>query len=87
MIKLKRDLMKYKISIFLLSTFPLLYSSCASEKNTVYICTSKQAYAYHTDRECYNLNLCKSNIKGISKEKAITLNRTACEKCSKNTNN
>ena len=68
---------------FILFLFPLFFSSCSQEKdktNTVLICDSPDAYAYHKDH-CHGLSSCDSQIINVSVEEAIKMERRECGYC------
>ena len=57
-------------------------SSTVVAADSVYICDSKTAYAYHLKQDCSGLNKCTHGIFKISKEDAVKLyGRKACERC------
>jgi len=51
------------------------------QSTTVYICTGKSATKYHARKNCRGLNNCSGEIKAVSREQAIKMNRTACKIC------
>lgn len=53
-------------------------TDCAEE--TVLICDSSSAYAYH-NRRCQGLNKCKHPVVRITKKKAIQMGRRPCRIC------
>lgn len=66
--------------LFLISVF---FSACSQEKdksNTVLICDSPDAYAYH-NHQCHGLSSCNSQIINISVEEAIKMERRKCGYC------
>lgn len=74
--------MKKTAILALLLLFPLLSAGVQEHAPTVYICTSPNAYAYHTDRNCrYLLNCSKGTIQAITREQARQMNRKPCKKC------
>lgn len=54
--------------------FLILVSSqlmgCGSGDNSVYVCVSSSAYAYHYDPDCYGLNRCSHEIRKMSEKDA-----------------
>ncbi|HMG66459.1 MAG TPA: hypothetical protein VK588_02200 [Chitinophagaceae bacterium] len=52
--------------------------------DSVYICDSKSAYAYHISRDCSGLNHCTHGIYKVSLRDAENkYGRVACQKCTK----
>ena len=51
------------------------------DEDTVYICNSPNAYAYHRNRGCAGLNRCTHGISSVSKSTAQSKGRSACKKC------
>ncbi len=47
---------------------------------TVFICNSKNAYAYHSHR-CHGLNRCRSGVSSVTKSKAENSGYRACKIC------
>lgn len=58
---------------------PLIRNSKA-RTDSVYICLSKSAYAYHSHM-CRGLANCSHKIIKISKAEAIRMNKRACKNC------
>ncbi len=56
-------------------------NSNTPQSTTVYICTGKSATKYHARTNCRGLNNCSGEIKAVSREQAIKMNRTACKIC------
>ena len=52
----------------------------SGDSNTVTICLSEDAYAYH-DHECMGLNKCNGGTEEISIEEAKDKRRTPCGFC------
>lgn len=52
-----------------LFTLVLLFSMNTAER-TVYICTSKNATAYHLDKNCEGLQKCKADITSVTETAA-----------------
>ncbi|MDP4267728.1 MAG: hypothetical protein Q8880_09895 [Bacteroidota bacterium] len=52
-----------------------------SDTNTVYICQSPYAYAYHKYINCEGLTQCNHDIIKVTIKEAIRLKRTKCLKC------
>lgn len=53
-----------------------------SAENTVYICASPKAYAYHKTKTCRGLNRCAYEVKQVSQYDATAKHkRTACKLC------
>ena len=64
-----------------LSALPLLVTN-ATTKDSVYICDSKTAYAYHKDQDCSGLNYCTHGVYKVSLKDAETVyGRRACKLC------
>ena len=54
-----------------------------SEQESVYICTSPKAYAYHKNEDCKFLKRCSYEIKAISIEDAKRKGYKPCKSCTK----
>lgn len=58
---------------FLLLSSVVLLSSCSSSNNeseSVYICLSEGAYAYHHDSSCLGLKRCSHEVRAVSLKEA-----------------
>ena len=53
---------------------------CSGYKNSesVYICLSPTAYAYHFDANCRGFKQCTHDTKKVSIQQAISMGRKAC---------
>ena len=68
--------MKY---LSLLALVFILFSFSSTNGETVYICVSKNAVAYHLNKECKGLKQCKAEVKAVSRNHAInTYGRKLC---------
>ena len=47
----------------------------------VYICNGPKSYAYHSRSRCSGLNNCSTEIHEVYESDAISMRRTACQKC------
>jgi hypothetical protein len=54
-----------------------------SSKNdaVVFICKGPKSYAYHSRSRCSGLNNCSTEIHEVYESDAISMRRTACQKC------
>jgi hypothetical protein len=77
----KTDLFTVKRTRFTVILLLFVAIMSCNTKNNVYICTSPKAYAYHSNEDCELMNRCTYDVKNISLEKAIEMNRTPCKKC------
>lgn len=65
------------LTIVTILSLYLILASCSS--NSVYICNSPDAYAYHHHNDCEGLRNCSHDIESVSKEEAISsYNRSSC---------
>lgn len=72
-----------KTKLFILSVIFIL-SSAFTQTQTVYICNSNKAYAYHIDRDCKGLKKCTHEVLTVSKSDAINkYGRRACGYCAR----
>ena len=60
-----------------ISSYTLPQETC----DTVYICVSPTAHAYHISRECRGLKKCTHQIKEVSVEKAVAKGYKKCKVC------
>lgn len=61
------------------------YDNQESETGQVWICTGKSSHAYHSTEECYGIQSCRARKKKMSKDEAISMGRTPCHYCHKET--
>lgn len=61
------------------------YDSQEAETNMVWVCVSKTSHAYHSTDKCYGIMACKGKIQKISLTEAISIGRTPCHYCHKET--
>jgi hypothetical protein len=55
----------------------IFFASCSSD--SVYVCKSPDAYAYHHDEDCEGLRNCSYEVISVSKDEAISsYNRDLC---------
>lgn len=47
----------------------------------VYICKGPKSYAYHSRSRCSGLNNCSTEIYEVNESEALSMRRTACQKC------
>ena len=59
------------------------YETLPDIVDSVYICASRNSYAFHARHTCGALSNCRSNIRKISVEKACGLGRSPCMRCSR----
>lgn len=57
------------------------YDSQEEETNEVWICMGKKSHAYHSNDECYGIKACRSRVRKVSLEEAISMGRTPCHYC------
>lgn len=77
-----------KHSITLIAALAMLCGSATAQIKKdakVYICTSKTAKSYHTNRTCDYLSKCQGEIKQISMAQAIKKGRHLCKHCKSGT--
>ncbi len=70
LITLKSEVSARIIRITLVATLGVATLSFNQTERKVYICESKNATAYHLDKECSGLQRCKSTITQVSEETA-----------------
>lgn len=61
------------------------YDSQEKESGEVWICTGKTSHAYHSTPECYGIQSCRAEKKKITLEEAVSMGRTPCHYCHKDT--
>lgn len=59
------------------------YDNQEAETHEVWICIGKTSHAYHSNEECYGIKACKGETKKISLSEAISMGRTPCHYCHK----
>ena len=71
------------------SLFPMRQTSEWDMEETVYISTSKNAYAYHIKKECRTIREClmSGHVKSCSRQDAINRGRQTCGVCLKKEHN
>ena len=57
--------------LLVLLSFALCLSFTTDRQYTVYICYSKNAKAYHLDKNCFALKNCNHQIYAVSRSEAI----------------
>lgn len=70
-----------KMTLLIISYITIIFCSCNSNPDKVYICTGPYSTAYHKTRHCTGLNNCSMEIKKIQKNKAISMGRHKCGYC------
>ncbi|WP_146010844.1 hypothetical protein [Siphonobacter sp. BAB-5405] len=58
----------------------LFFSLAPAKTDSVYICNSSRAYAYHA-YFCHGLNRCTHGVSKVSRAEAIRMRKTACKIC------
>lgn len=64
------------------STYSKVNTRADVAADSVYVCLSREAYAYHCRSNCRGLRQCTHTVKRVSMSYAqVTLNRRACGYC------
>lgn len=58
------------------------YMNSFTQFNTVFVCNSDKAYAYHTNIKCEGLHNCETNILETNSQNAVKKDYKICEICS-----
>lgn len=61
------------------------YDTQEEETHEVWICTGRKSHAYHSNDECYGIQACRSRVKKVSLEEAVSMGRTPCHYCHEET--
>lgn len=59
----------------------VLFGGAPLTAQSVWVCTSPKAYAYHSSDRCYLLNRCTYEIKVMSEREARQMRRSLCARC------
>lgn len=68
-------------ALFLYTLLTLVFISCVSSSNRVFICTGPYSKAYHKTSDCMGLSRCSGDIEGVSEDEAIDEGRHKCHFC------
>lgn len=65
----------------LLLIVSLLFLGATGESHYVYVCTGSYSKCYHKTSECEGLKYCSKEIKKVTLDEALKMNRKPCKYC------